>query len=151
MKARTKNQARVKAAVEELMPALARLKKEIHDHPETSLNEHRASGLLCQFLSSQGFRVERGLAGLATSFRADAGDKKARPRAALLAEYDALPGIGHACGHSIIAAAGAGAGAALHRCFPRMPISVIGTMTVLYFLGIVLCHYMPRRKSPFDD
>ena len=57
--------------------------------------------------------MERGLAGLPTSFRADAGDGSARPRAALLCEYDALPGIGHACGHSIIAAASAGADAAL--------------------------------------
>ncbi len=108
-------------------PAIMRLHSEIHRRPETSLEEHHAAELLSGFLAGEGFRVRRGLAGLATSFRADAGPRSGRPRAAFLCEYDALPGIGHGCGHSVIAAAGAAAGAVMHRLFPELAVTVMGT------------------------
>src|SRR6202012_3004406 len=79
----------------------------IHEHPELRFEEHRASGWLGDFVASRGHTVERGLAGLSTAFRARAGSGE--PRAAILAEYDALPGVGHACGHNLIAAGATGA------------------------------------------
>ena len=109
--------------VERLMPSIRRLHSEIHRNPEISLHEHHASELLAGFLAGEGFRVRRGLGGLATSFRADAGPRSARPRAAFLCEYDALPGLGHACGHSVIAAAGA----VMRRLFPELAVTVMGT------------------------
>ncbi len=109
------------------MPELETLHQTIHFQPELSLQEIKAADALCSFLDLKGFMVERGLAGLPTSFRADSGPPAKRPRAAILAEYDALPAIGHACGHSVIAAAAAGAGAALAGLFPKLPASVVGT------------------------
>jgi amidohydrolase len=71
---------------------------------------------LSGFLEGEGFALERGVAGLATAFRAEWGE--GRPTVALLAEMDALPGMGHACGHNVIAAAAVGAALALRRTLP---------------------------------
>ncbi|MGW3560747.1 amidohydrolase [Streptomyces sp. NPDC000963] len=93
----------------------------LHREPETAYEEHGASRLLADELEREGFRVERGVAGLPTAFvaRSDRKDGKdgkggegaagGGPRVALLMEYDALPLLGHACGHNLIAAAGLGA------------------------------------------
>jgi amidohydrolase len=80
----------------------------LHAEPEYAFAEHRAAELLGAELEREGFRVERGVAGLPTAFAARAGARP-RPAVALLLEYDALPGLGHACGHNLIAAAGLGA------------------------------------------
>ncbi|MEU6369620.1 amidohydrolase [Streptomyces sp. NPDC046931] len=84
----------------------------LHADPEYAFAEHRAAGLLTGALAQEGFTVERGVAGMPTAFAARSGD--GRPTVALLLEYDALPGLGHACGHNLIAAAGLGAALALH-------------------------------------
>jgi amidohydrolase len=120
---------RIVEAVETLAPELEALSHRIHAHPELGFQEVLASGWLAEFLGARGFHVERGVAGVPTAFRAtiDAGPG---PCVAVLCEYDALPGIGHACGHNVIAAAGAGAGAALAAVRDRLPggrIEVIGT------------------------
>lgn len=84
----------------------------LHRAPETAYEEHRASGLLAGELEREGFRVERGVAGLPTAFTARTGNGVGPgevPGVALLLEYDALPQLGHACGHNLIAAAGLGA------------------------------------------
>ncbi|WP_030212154.1 amidohydrolase [Streptomyces bikiniensis] len=89
----------------------------LHREPETAYEEHGASRLLADELEREGFRVERGVAGLPTAFAARAGGSGGgeggtaggRPCVALLMEYDALPLLGHACGHNLIAAAGLGA------------------------------------------
>ncbi|MBB4161166.1 amidohydrolase [Streptomyces cinereoruber] len=91
----------------------------LHREPETAYEEHGASRLLADELEREGFRVERGVAGLPTAFTARAGGKTGGeseegaaddgPCVALLMEYDALPLLGHACGHNLIAAAGLGA------------------------------------------
>src|SRR5262249_1573755 len=73
--------------------------------------EQQAATWLADYLEHAGFDVERGAYGLPTAFAARFG--RGVPRVAILCEYDALPGIGHACGHNIIGAAGAGAGVAL--------------------------------------
>ncbi|MGW1517327.1 amidohydrolase [Streptomyces sp. NPDC002287] len=84
----------------------------LHRDPETAYAEHHASALLTAEFEREGFTVERGTAGLPTAFTARSGSG-AGPRVALLMEYDALPGLGHACGHNLIAAAGLGAAAAV--------------------------------------
>jgi hypothetical protein len=76
----------------------------IHGSPELGFEEHHAAELLSQVLEQAGLTVERGAYGLPTAFEAVAGS--GGPRIAVLCEYDALPGIGHACGHNVIAAAG---------------------------------------------
>lgn len=82
----------------------------IHAHPELAFQEHTAHDVLTSAIESAGVAVERSAHGVPTAFRAEAGT--GGPTVAVLCEYDALPGIGHACGHNIIAAAGLGAGLA---------------------------------------
>ncbi|MFC7892104.1 amidohydrolase [Streptomyces sp. NPDC057381] len=84
----------------------------LHADPEYAFAEHRAAALLSGELERAGFAVERGVAGMPTAFAACSG--RGRPAVALPLEYDALPGLGHACGHNLIAAAGLGAALALH-------------------------------------
>ncbi|HIR05030.1 MAG TPA: M20 family metallopeptidase [Candidatus Copromonas faecavium] len=83
---------------------------DIFDHPEIGLEEHHAAQVLTGWLEKEGFAVERGVAGVPTAFRAIYKNGEGGPNIGLLCEYDALPGIGHACGHhmqgpSILAAA----------------------------------------------
>jgi amidohydrolase len=122
---------RVAAAVDRLADDLEALSHRIHDHPELGFEETRAHGWLTEFLDKHGARVERGVGGLPTAFRATIEGTGPGPTVAILCEYDALPGIGHACGHNVIAAAGAGAGAALAVALGRLPfpgrVQVIGT------------------------
>ncbi|HBB69662.1 MAG TPA: amidohydrolase, partial [Geobacter sulfurreducens] len=80
--------------------------EELFHNPETGLNEVRSAALLADRLEAEGFRVARGVAGLPTAFRADSGEKG--PTVGIIAEMDALPGLGHACGHNVIAAAALG-------------------------------------------
>jgi amidohydrolase len=87
----------------------------IHDQPELRFEEHHASGLLQRFLADEGFAVRSGLAGMPTAFRAERTFGPGGPVIAVFCEFDALPGLGHACGHNIIATAGAGAAAAAAR------------------------------------
>jgi amidohydrolase len=99
------------AAVDRRRDVLLRVSHEIHAHPELGYEEHHAHDVLAAVLDDEGLRPERHAHGLDTAFRADAG--REGPVVSVLCEYDALPGIGHACGHNIIAAAGLGAGLAL--------------------------------------
>jgi amidohydrolase len=116
------------AAVDALRDELLRVSRAIHSHPELAFAEHKASKLLVDLLRETGLGVEAGAYGLETAFAADFG-ADAAPRVALLAEYDALPQIGHACGHNLIAAAGVGAGLALATLGERLPgrVRVLGT------------------------
>jgi amidohydrolase len=79
---------------------LIKLSREINADPELAYQEHRAVGRLTALLEKHGHRVERDLGGLATAFRARVGPPG--PAVALLAEYDALPDVGHGCGHNLI-------------------------------------------------
>ncbi|MEO8601694.1 MAG: M20 family metallopeptidase [bacterium] len=115
--------ARVAARVEAERDALLELSGRIHAHPELCFDEHRAAGWLTDYLEQRGLTVERGAYAMPTAFAARAGS--GRPRVAVLCEYDALPGIGHACGHNIIAAAGAGAGVALAEVIGQTGGSVV--------------------------
>jgi amidohydrolase len=100
-------------AVDQMAEDLWGLALQIHANPELAFKEEKAASWLTAFLERQGCRVERGVGGLPTAFRAEVSGAGTGPTIAVMAEYDALPGIGHACGHNVIATAGAGAGAAL--------------------------------------
>lgn len=105
--------------------SLTRLCHAIHAHAEVVWAEFASSKSLGAWLAAEGFAVETGVAGLPTAFVAT------RPgpgrRIAFVAEYDALPGLGHACGHNIIAASACGAAAALAAVAPGLTVSVIGS------------------------
>jgi amidohydrolase len=88
--------------------ALAKLSKDIHANPELRFEEDKAATWIAELLRARGFEVELGLAGMRTALRARRGNDKG-PRVAILGEYDALPQIGHACGHNLIAASAVGA------------------------------------------
>jgi amidohydrolase len=94
-------------------PALREISRKIHDNPETAMEERQASAWLCAYLEKYGFKLEKGIYGLPTAFRAKYG--KGKPAIAFLAEYDALPGVGHGCGHNLIATSSIAAGMAA-RC-----------------------------------
>ncbi|MFI5675365.1 amidohydrolase [Streptomyces cellulosae] len=99
---------RVRGEVAVRADRLWEVARALHADPEYAFAEHRAARLLGAELEREGFAVEQGAAGLPTAFAARAGTRS-RPAVALLLEYDALPGLGHACGHNLIAAAGLGA------------------------------------------
>ncbi len=115
------------AAVDVRRELLCAVSHEIHDHPELAFQEHRAAALLVATLRHAGIPVEAPAYGLDTAFESRSGG--AGPTVALLAEYDCLPGIGHACGHNVIATAALGAGLALASLGDRLPgrVRVLGT------------------------
>jgi len=122
---------KVAEAVDRLADELERLSHRIHAAPELSFKEEQAHAWLTEFLEKHGARVERSVGGLPTAFRATIPGRAPGPTIAIMAEYDALPGIGHACGHNVIATAGTGAGAAIAAALGTLPfagrIQVIGT------------------------
>jgi amidohydrolase len=107
--------------------ALVELSHWIHDHPELGDQETLASGVVADWLQKAGFEVERKVGGLPTAVRGSFGPGPLH--VALLAEYDALPEVGHACGHNVIAATAMGAGVALAGVADQIgvKVSVFGT------------------------
>ena len=101
--------ASVKNAIDRRRVDLVRLAKEIHAHPEVAFEEIQAMEWVSTLVGEAGFEVESPVAGLETAFVATYAGKNPVPEIAFLAEYDALPKLGHACGHNLIAAASAGA------------------------------------------
>ncbi|MGD7022950.1 M20 family metallopeptidase [Rossellomorea vietnamensis] len=101
----------------------------IHQKPEIGNEEFFASKLLSDILEEEGFEVERAVAGHETAFLARKKSEKAGPAIAFLAEYDALPGIGHACGHNIIGTTSVGAAIALSKVLDTTggEVVVLGT------------------------
>ena len=108
-------------------PQLQQIALKIHANPEIGLHEFKASGWLTAYLEKKGFTVERGICDLPTAFRASYGTGK--PRIAVLAEYDALPGVGHACGHNLICTIALGAAVASKKTVDIYggTVMVIGT------------------------
>ena len=100
----------IQQTAEALRPELIALSKAIFDHPELGKEEVFASGQHCAILEKYGFAVEKGFMGIDTAFKAVKKSKKPGPTIAFLAEYDALPGIGHGCGHNILGSTSVGAG-----------------------------------------
>ncbi|WP_309076068.1 M20 family metallopeptidase [Paenarthrobacter sp.] len=102
---------RVLDSVTAQQPHLIRLSETLHANPELGWQEHRAADWTAEYLSLHGFEVEREYLGFPTAIRAVFGTGSRR--VGLMAEYDALPGLGHACGHNIITAVSCGAAVAL--------------------------------------
>lgn len=124
----------VLAVAGELSGEIVAISAALYRDPEISLQERRSADLLCGLLARAGFAVERGLAGLESSFRAEWGSGV--PAIALIVEMDALPGLGHACGHNIIAAASAGAALILRRLLPEDAARIVVMGTPAEELGI---------------
>jgi len=95
-------------AIDGRAAAVAQLSRKIHANPELRFEEKQASAWLANAVEQAGVAVERGVGGLPTAFRARVG-RPGGARVAILAEYDALPEIGHACGHNLIAGGAVGA------------------------------------------
>ena len=106
------------------------LSHRIHAHPETAFEEVQASAWVAEALRRHGFAVEHPAGSLATAIRATraggrSGDDKSGPRIGILAEYDALPGLGHGCGHNTMAASGVGAAIALAALADELPGEIV--------------------------
>ena len=123
MNAKDGARERLAAAETELLA----LSRRIHGQPELAFEEEHAAGWIADVLDAAGFRVERGVCDLPTAFVARAGSGPLH--IAICAEYDALPEIGHACGHNVIAALAVGAGLAAARVADEvgLTVSVFGT------------------------
>jgi amidohydrolase len=120
--------SRILAAVDALAADLIAVSHDIHARPELAFEEHFAADRIVAALEAEGLTPRRRCYGLATDFEAEFGSDG--PRVAVLAELDALPGIGHACGHNLIATAALGAVLALHRVADELPpgrVRLLGT------------------------
>lgn len=120
---------RVMAEIDARRDELIHISDTIHANPEIAFEEFESAALLCRTLEENGFAVERGVADLETAFVATVHGREGGPTVAFLAEYDALPGLGHACGHNIIGTSAVGAGLAMQAVLPQLAgtIHVIGT------------------------
>src|SRR5436190_2743848 len=119
--------AAISAAVDRLREQLLATSHYIHAHPEVRFTEQLACARLSDELEEAGFAVERGVGTMPTAFRAELRGAAPGPTLAILAEYDALPDIGHACGHNVIASSALGAGLAL----ARIGASFAGTILIV--------------------
>jgi len=117
------------AAIDRRHDDLIELSLALHRDPETAYQEHRAAERIAAFLEQSGFAVERGYAHLATSYRASATGRTGGPTVAILAEYDALPDIGHACGHNLIALMGTAAAVGVRAVLDGLPGKVLAIGT----------------------
>ncbi len=106
---------KIQAVLAAATPELKALALAIHAHPELGLQEHHACRWQAELLEKYGFAVERGVCGLETAYRAVYRGRKEGPVIAMLAEYDALPALGHGCGHNLIAMLGVAAGIAMRH------------------------------------
>ena len=115
------------AVVDELAGDLVAVSHQLHAYPELAWHERHSAALLASALDRGGLRTEVGAYGLPTSFAGRAGT--GGPLVVICCEYDALPELGHACGHNVIAAAGLGAGLALAALADRLGgrVTVLGT------------------------
>ena len=119
----------VQEAVEALRERLNEVARWIYSNPELGSEEFRAAELLTRELERHGFHAERGLLGMPTAFCATYKGRGYGPRVAVVAEYDALPGVGHGCGHNLIAASAIGAGIAASSVMGELEgeVLVVGT------------------------
>lgn len=113
--------------IDAMSDELIAVSHDIHANPELAFHEHKAAALLSDRVEKEGLPVTREAFGLETSYATEFGDKG--PTVGILSEYDALPGIGHACGHNIIATTGLGASLALSKLNGALPgrVRYLGT------------------------
>ena len=119
--------ARLAAAVEAARDEIIGLSHRIHANPEPAFEEHQASAWIAETLRRHGYTVEHPAGSLATAIRAvrRGGRDGKGPRIGILAEYDALPGLGHGCGHNTMAASGVGAAIALGALADELPGEIV--------------------------
>jgi len=117
------------AAIDARRDEFIRVSSTLHANPELAFKEFKSAALLCDTLEQNGLTVQRGIGDFETAFRGEARGKNSAPTIAILAEYDALPDIGHACGHNLIGTAAIAAGIALQHVIADLPgrVVVIGT------------------------
>jgi amidohydrolase len=118
---------RLAEAVEAARPEIVALSHEIHGHPEPAYEEHRAAEWVADAIARHGYAVEHpaGRLGTAVRGRLRGGRGGDGPRIGILAEYDALPGLGHGCGHNTMAASGVGAAIALAALSAELPGEIV--------------------------
>jgi amidohydrolase len=118
---------RIAAAVDGARAEILDLSHRIHANPEPAFEEHKAAAWCAEVLAAHGFAVELPAGRLATAIRATraGGRGGASPRIGILAEYDALPGLGHGCGHNTMAASGVGAAIALAAIADELPGAIV--------------------------
>jgi amidohydrolase len=138
---------RAREVVEASLGLLTTLSREIHDDPETCFEETHAASRVAAALRGGGLEVQTGIAGLPTAVQGRAGSGELS--VFVCAEYDALPGVGHACGHNLIAAAAVGAGLALREVADELGLSVtvLGTPAEEGGGGKI----MMLERGTFDD
>jgi amidohydrolase len=119
--------SRLAAAVEASRDEIVGLSHRIHATPEPAFEEREAAGWVAEILRQHGFEVEHPAGRLETAIRAvrRGGRGGAAPRIGILAEYDALPGLGHGCGHNTMAASGVGAAIALAAIADDLPGEIV--------------------------
>ncbi|PPD57765.1 M20 family metallopeptidase [Dehalogenimonas etheniformans] len=117
----------IKNSIDSQAPALTKIALDIHDNPELGFHEHQAAAWLTDHLKKNGFTVEMGIADLPTAWKATYGSGK--PVIAFVGEYDALPEVGHACGHNLIGTASVGAAVAARQLADKFggTVVMIGT------------------------
>ena len=128
----------VAKGVDAQQQSLTELSLRLHANPELGFKETKAAGWLTEYLAQNGFSIESGICGLATAFRGGYGG--GGPVVAILAEYDALPELGHACGHNLIAASAIGAAIACKPLISQLggSVLVIGTPAEEIYGGKVI-------------
>ena len=118
-------QERLQALVDEQSEDLVRILHELHQDPETAFQEHRAARRITEHLTRHGIEAQSPAFGLDTAVHAEVSsedfDTRSHRTIAVMSEYDALPGIGHGCGHNVIAVTGLGAFVALAELLREDP------------------------------
>ena len=142
----TEDKTRLAAAVEAARDEILGLSHRIHADPEPAFAEHHAAAWVAAVLDRHGFAVEHPAGSLATAIRATrrGGRGGDGPRVGILAEYDALPGLGHGCGHNTMAASGVGAAIALASLADDLPGEIV-------FLGTPAEEWGSGKQIMIDD
>ncbi|RDW15039.1 M20 family metallopeptidase [Oceanobacillus chungangensis] len=115
--------------IEDIQAQLWRMSDHLYEHPELGDQEYESMKLLTDFLKEHKFNIETGIVNRPTAFKAEYKSNKPGPAIAYLAEYDALPGVGHGCGHNLIGTMSVGAGVALSKVIEEIggSVTVFGT------------------------
>jgi len=111
--------------IDKLRPELEELSRSIHKNPELAFEEHKSAAFVMELMKTHGFEIEFPAGGLETAFKATYNGKGDGPVIAFMAEYDALPEMGHACGHNLIAMSSAGAAIGVSKIIDKLPGKVV--------------------------
>lgn len=135
--------------IDNIKSELLNLSKNIHENPELCFKEHKSSKFIKDLLKKHNFEIEENSGGIETAFKARFKGKGEGPTVAFLAEYDALPEIGHGCGHNLIAMVSTGAAIGLSKLMKDIPgeIVLMGTPAEEGGGGKILL----LEKKEFDD